>query len=179
MCRFICDGFNLYRETSEIDVYYNKISRQIEHTSPKKVWFKVPTNGFSKAARVITGTTNFQTFSMICVAINIGFMLADHADSSDAFNQMMDQQNFLFFIELCFEVFINFVGHGIGGLLDDRWKGFDLLIMCGTTIGYLSTTKEFLIFSKVRNWTDCKFVTFSLHIIVPIHNVNLMYLPGF
>mmetsp|Transcript_28355 Transcript_28355/g.59219 ORF Transcript_28355/g.59219 Transcript_28355/m.59219 type:complete len:1163 (-) Transcript_28355:45-3533(-) len=145
---FICDGFNLYRETSEIDVYYNKINRQIEHTSPQKVWFKVPTNGFSKAARVITGTANFQTFSMICVAINIGFMLADHADSSDAFNQMMDQQNFFFFIELCFEVLMNFVGHGFGGFLDDRWKGFDLLIMCGTTIGYLSTTKEFLIFSK-------------------------------
>ena len=101
--------------------------------------------------RVVTGSNKFQSFSMICVAINIAFMLADHADSSSAFNQMMDQQNFVFFIELCLEVLLNFIGHGPGGFIDDHWKGFDLLVMCGTTIGYLSTMQEFVVFSKVSN----------------------------
>lgn len=158
--RFICDGFNLYRESSELDVYYSKYVRQIEHTSPHKLWFKMPTNSVSKGLRLITASAKFQTFSMICVAINICFMLADHADSSDSFNQMMDQQNFVFFVELCVEVLLNLIGHGPGGFIDDHWKGFDLLVMCGTTIGYLSTTKEFLIFSKVDFyfWFPCVLV---------------------
>ncbi len=57
---------------------------------------------------------------------------------SQSFRRIIDLQNLVFFLELCFEVLLNVVGYGPGGFFDHPWKGFDLLVALGSLVGYLA-----------------------------------------
>jgi len=51
-------------------------------------------------------------------------MVSDHADESQWFRQFMDVQNMVFFIELCLEVLLYLIAHGVVGVLTGEWHFF-------------------------------------------------------
>lgn len=75
-------------------------------------------------------------------------MLADHAYAEDWFVEMMNTQNFVFFIELCVELLINILAYGPGGLVNDPWKAFDLFVALGTSAGYIASSPQISSFAK-------------------------------
>ena len=139
-------------------MYYRKYIRQIQQNAPRIAWFSPPTNPICKAAREFAESSGFRTFSMMCVGINICFLLSDHAGSSAEFERMLDLQNFVFFFELLFEVIVGIVAYGpLGGILDDRWRAFDFLILLITAISYITVSKIGSTLAKVRSFhTFCK-----------------------
>jgi hypothetical protein len=148
--RFICDGFNVYRNKSSVQIYYRKYIRQIQQNAPRVVWFRPPKNLISRAARRLAESPGFKTFSMICVGINICFLLSDHAGCSADFERMLDLQNYIFFWELFFEVTLGVIAYGpLGGVLDDRWRAFDFLILLITAISYITISKTGSTLAKV------------------------------
>ncbi len=126
------------RGTSEEDLNYYKILRQIDTHRPRLVQYWKPRNIISCRARLLAESLAFHVFSTLCIAVNAGFMLADHADSSANFDHLMHLQNQAFFWEIVFENVINLVGNGPKVFLHDSWKCFDFLIMLGSATSYFS-----------------------------------------
>ena len=143
-----------------MDLSYNKLLRQIESHTPRQNWFQVPKNSVSKVFRRMAENSRFKGFSLACVGINVIFMLADHADASPSFTTLMYTQNLIFFMELTFEVFVNLIGFGPGGFLDDTWKLFDFLVMVGSAFSYVSNSTSVAKAAKVtvsRSYSELKF----------------------
>lgn len=122
--------------TSEEDLKYSKILRQIDVHRPRIVHFREPRNIVSVRARQMVETRVFRAFSFLCVIINVGFMLADHADASPGFEKLMVLQSQCFFFEIVLENVICVVGYGLLVLVYDPWKRFDLVIMLGSATSY-------------------------------------------
>ena len=72
-------------------------------------------------------TPAFSKFSALCVTANVVIMVSDHADESEWFRQFMDVQNMVFFIELCIEVLLYLIAHGVVGVLTGEWH-FSIVI---------------------------------------------------
>ena len=121
-----------------MDLIFHKILRQIETHKPHVVWFRQPRNAFCVFARRLADSKPFRAFSTICIAVNAGFMLSDHADASADFEHLMDLQNHAFFYEIVMENAVSFAGHGPLIFIYDSWKCFDLLVMLGSAASYLS-----------------------------------------
>ena len=126
------------RGTSEEDLHYYKILRQIDTHRPRTVRYWEPRNIISYRVRLLSESLAFRVLSTLCIAVNAGFMLADHADASPDFEQLMHLQNQAFFLEIVFENVINLVGHGPKVFIHDSWKCFDFLIMLGSSTSYFS-----------------------------------------
>mmetsp|Transcript_4437 Transcript_4437/g.13238 ORF Transcript_4437/g.13238 Transcript_4437/m.13238 type:complete len:593 (+) Transcript_4437:3900-5678(+) len=136
---FIVDGFNLNRGSSPVDISYNKFHRLVDSRAPREVWFRPPKFRFCRSVRVITESAKFKSFSLGCVALNVIFMLTDHADAVPSFEQFMNAQSTIFFLELVIEVILNLVAYGPGGFIDDSWKLFDFLVMLGSASSYVTS----------------------------------------
>ena len=136
--RFIVDGFKMNRGTSEEDLKYDKILRQIQVHSPREIHFREPTNVLSHWARNLLESSPFRVFSTLCILTNVGFMLADHADASSSFEMLMFLQSEAFFFEIVFENAVSMVGYGPYVFVYDPWKRFDVLIMLGSATSYFS-----------------------------------------
>lgn len=113
---FIIDSFNHSRGASEADITYRRFQRLLVSNGPVKKVVRYPMNKISVRVRNIVDTNWFQTFSSVCVAINVLFMLADHADASESFITFMDRQNDLFFAQLAVEVVMYLIAFGPGKL---------------------------------------------------------------
>ena len=138
---FIVDGFNANKGSTKEEMLYNRFVRQISLVRPKRAVFKEPQNPVSVRARKILSNTFFQLFSTVCVLINMTFMLSDHKGASPEFVELLELQNLIFFLVLAVEVAIAIVGCGPGGVIDDKWKLFDLVVVSGTAAGYASNAK--------------------------------------
>jgi len=147
---FIVDGFNLHKGSSNKDIIFNRLSRQIvdHRPRPKTLAWLAPSNAFSVWLEQFLNGVQFQVFSALCVVINVCFMLADHTDPSPEFTAIMDAQNLFFFIELGAELLAYLFAVGPGGLVDDLWKNFDMFVFLGTFIGYVSNNKDVTQFVK-------------------------------
>ena len=134
---FIIDGFNANKGSSNEEMIYGRFRRQLHSSTPKYDTFKPPQNRYSRAIRKFIESPFFQTFSTICVVCNVCFLLADNADAEPGTNYrfVLDTQNTVFFSELCFEVFLCTLGYGLGGFYNDLWRGFDLFVCLGQTVG--------------------------------------------
>lgn len=146
---FIVDGFNANKGSTDEDLLYNRFVRQLQIAKPKYKVFREPQNSVSESARKLINHRRFQIFSGACVFLNVCMMLADHADSTEAFQRMIDQQNLVFFVELWMEVLLNLAGYGPGGFWDDPWRGFDLFVAMGSAAGYLAGSSS----SNLGNFT--------------------------
>mmetsp|Transcript_4436 Transcript_4436/g.13221 ORF Transcript_4436/g.13221 Transcript_4436/m.13221 type:complete len:472 (+) Transcript_4436:4584-5999(+) len=59
--------------------------------------------------------------------------------SLQSFEQFMNAQSTIFFLELVIEVILNLVAYGPGGFIDDSWKLFDFLVMLGSASSYVTS----------------------------------------
>jgi len=115
---FIVDGFNANKGSSESEIFYSRYRRQVVTYRPLKEYFPPPKNRLSTLTRRFLATTQFQTFSALCVVTNIVFMLFDEAtqltgepgdfgrrypDEVTLIVQIMEIQNAIFYGELVFE----------------------------------------------------------------------------
>ena len=125
------------RGTSEEDLKFHKILRQIDIHRPRVVHFIEPKNFISRKARKLIESSPFRAFSTLCIVVNASFMLANHADSSAGFERLMSIQSQAFFFEIVFENAVSFVGYGPMAFIYDSWKRFDILIMIGSATSYL------------------------------------------
>ena len=147
---FIVDGFNLHKGNSKKEMIFNRLQRQFKEHRPRKKTLEwlAPKNAFSFWLGQFLAGVRFQTFSAMCVVVNVGFMLSDHTDPTPEFKQMMDAQNLIFFLELVAELFAYLCAVGPGGLVDDPWKNFDLFVCLGTLVGYLGNNIQITQFVK-------------------------------
>ena len=118
--RFICDGFNMYRQTVETDRGFDNFVRHIEAVSLKPPRFAPPPNHLSTRVRNLVGSRAFRGVPMLCVLLNVCFLLADHADATADFDRLMQRQNLAFFTELVVEVVLGLVGFGPLGYFQVR-----------------------------------------------------------
>jgi hypothetical protein len=134
---------------------YTRFLRQLQSRRPRKLWFAslAPNNKYSDALQRILVSNNFNIFSSACVFVNVGFMLADHADASPQFTELVDMQNLIFFIELWLEVLCMVLAFGPGALINDVWKEFDLLVCVGTSAGYVLNNDSIAQFVKAFRLT--------------------------
>eukprot|EP00283_Hemiselmis_rufescens_P001020 CAMPEP_0173470360 /NCGR_PEP_ID=MMETSP1357-20121228/77838_1 /TAXON_ID=77926 /ORGANISM="Hemiselmis rufescens, Strain PCC563" /LENGTH=1141 /DNA_ID=CAMNT_0014438635 /DNA_START=15 /DNA_END=3438 /DNA_ORIENTATION=+ len=147
---FIVDGFNLNKGSSKLDVTYTRLSRQFKEHRPREDTLALlkPNNPFCTSLGQFLNGSKFQVFSVGCVFINVGFMLADHADPSPNFQRLMDLQNLVFYFELIAEILLFVIAFGPGALYDDTWKRFDLFVAVGSTLGYIASSPEVTQFVK-------------------------------
>lgn len=96
----------------------------------------------SNAVRAVLLTTSFEILSASCVIINVLFMLTEHSDPTASFAGIIRIQNTIFLGALWTEVVLNTIGFGFGGLLNDPWKMFDVIIALGTAAGYVTNNQR-------------------------------------
>lgn len=147
---FIVDGFNLHKGTSTKDIVYNRFPRQFREHRPqiKTLAWCTPNNLMSAFLESFLTSIKFQVFSAACVFVNVGFMLSDHVDPEPWFEDMIDLQNLIFFMELLMEIFLTALAFGPGVLVDDAWKVFDVFVAAGTLVGYLISSPQITQFVK-------------------------------
>lgn len=147
---FIVDGFNLHKGTSTKDIVYNRFPRQFRQHRPqiKTLAMCAPNNLMSSAIENFISSLKFQVFSAACVFVNVGFMLSDHVDPEPWFEEVIDTQNLIFFMELLAEIFMTALAYGPGILVDDVWKSFDMFVAAGSLIGYLISSPQITQFVK-------------------------------
>ena len=147
---FVVDGFNANKGATKVEVIFGRYKRQLKKSAPCYDTFKPPLNVLSSVIRIIMQSSPFQTFSTLCVVANVGFMLADNADSAGTeFGQIQDTQNFIFFWELVAENVLSLLAYGPGGFYNDSWRLFDLLVCVGTSIGYVSNSQALISFARI------------------------------
>ena len=147
---FVVDAFKANKGMSELEIIYRRYVRQLKQSKPIIDTFQPPSNAVSAAFRRLLQSHTFQTFSTTCVMVNVGFMLADNADSAGTeYGKMMDLQNFIFFWELVAEVALGIVAYGPGGLYNDSWRCFDMLVCVGTSLGYISQNDTMVSFARM------------------------------
>eukprot|EP00961_Rhodomonas_salina_P276351 3733253-Rhodomonas_salina.2 len=146
---FIVDGFNANKGSSEAELQYSRFLRGIKEHRPRHSAFTVPTNPISESLRNFVTSKYFQTFSLVCVMINVVFMLCDHADMTPEFRRLMNLQNDIFLFELCGEMILFFLAYGWSCFITDAWKGFDLFVCLGTVVfQYVINNRRIAQFAK-------------------------------
>lgn len=145
---FVVDGFNNSRGATEIELQYTKTVRQFSVFRPRYDYFSPPPYRFNVALRAFAESTTFQTFSAVCVSLNVIFLLMDHADPVQAFTDFMLVQTWIFFLELAFEVLLFLVAYGPGSFVDDLWKAFDLFVTVSGGLGLMSGDRMLTLESK-------------------------------
>ena len=147
---FVVDGFNANKGATEVEIIFGRYRRQLRDSQPVYDTFTPPQNVVSTLARRVLQAKLFQNFSTLCIVANVGFMLADHADSAGtAFGDLQDLQNYIFFLELVAEMGLCLVAYGAGGFYNDEWRFFDLLVCIGTSIGYISANQAIVSFTRM------------------------------
>ena len=128
ICSFICDGFGEFRKSVEKDELFLKFIAQIEHASPKTREVELPSGKIRVAIRRLLNTKSFIAMSVLCVCLNIGFMLSDHADITASYQRILDIQNFVFFMELVVEVILGIFAYGIRSffMVGSRFENFGI-----------------------------------------------------
>lgn len=145
---FIVDGFNANKGSSDAEVHYNRFMRILETKKPKYNYFTLPVNEASAQCRALVGNQYWQMISSFCVAINVAFNLSDHSGSPAWYDDIIQTQNNIFNYVLFVEVFLNLVGYGPGGFIDDKWKAFDGLVAVGSLAGMILSSPSVTKFSK-------------------------------
>eukprot|EP00283_Hemiselmis_rufescens_P000787 CAMPEP_0173470682 /NCGR_PEP_ID=MMETSP1357-20121228/78005_1 /TAXON_ID=77926 /ORGANISM="Hemiselmis rufescens, Strain PCC563" /LENGTH=1276 /DNA_ID=CAMNT_0014438967 /DNA_START=139 /DNA_END=3966 /DNA_ORIENTATION=+ len=147
---FIVDGFNLNKGSDTADEAYGHFWRQIESRKPQRLYFSYLIPQFVSTIHIkkFIEHSHFGVFSSACVFINVGFMLADHADADESFTRIVELQNLVFFIELWVELLLICMAYGPGGLVNDVWKRFDVIVCLGTSAGYLFNNESIVQFVK-------------------------------
>jgi len=137
---FIIDGFNANKGSSNEEMIYGRFRRQLYSSRPKYTTFKPPANKYSKAIRRFLESPVFQAFSTACVVTNVMFLLADNADAQPGTHLyfLLETQNNAFFIELCAEMVLCLFAYGLGGFYNDVWRGFDLFVCLGQSVGMIA-----------------------------------------
>ena len=148
---FIIDGFNANKGSSNEEMIYGRFRRQLHASRPKYETFRPPNNRYSTACRKLFESSLFQSFSTLCVVVNVFFLLADNADvvAGSNYDTLLKTQNLVFFGELSFEVVLMAFGFGIGGFYNDPWKGLDLFICLGQSAGLIAQNPKLSNFAKV------------------------------
>ena len=148
---FIIDGFNANKGTSPADMIYGRFRRQLRSFRPKYDRFPAPTHRICRITRSFFESSAFQTFSTLCVLTNIGFLLSNNADAEEgtSFAYILEVQDSVFYGELCFEVVLMAIAYGLGGFYNDAWRGFDLFVAAGQTVGLASGNPMVYRFSKI------------------------------
>ena len=145
---FIVDGFNVQKGTSDAEIHYSRITRQLEMRKPTYNRFSLPANVLSEFCRNLIGSNTWQTISAACVAVNVLINLTVHTGASEEFEAMIDTQNNFFNYVLFMEVFITLIGYGPGGFVDDRWKMFDAFVCFGSVAGMVINSPSVTKISK-------------------------------
>ena len=145
---FIVDGFNANKGSSEAELYYNRFYRLLQSHRPRYNYFTLPVNQVSAICRSLMGNQLWQTVSSLCVGVNVTFNLSDHANSPPWYDDIIETQNNIFNYVLFIEVFLNLVGYGPGGFLDDKWKAFDGFVAIGSLAGMIISNPSVTKFSK-------------------------------
>ena len=147
---FVVDGFNANKGATDTEIIYGRFRRQLKSTAPFYDTFLPPQNFVSSTMRAIVMNRFFQLFSTCCLITNLGFMLSDYADSAGTeYAKMQDLQNYIFFWELVAEVAMGIIAFGIGGLYNDLWRLFDLVVCLATSLGYISQSESLSSFARV------------------------------
>jgi hypothetical protein len=147
---FVVEGFKANKGISELETIFRRYTRQLRDSAPVYDTFKPPSNPVSSHIRIFLQSRPFQTFSTLCVMTNVGFMLADNSDAAGTpYGELQDLQNFIFFLELVAEIVLGLLGYGPGGLYNDKWRFFDVIVCVGTSLGYISQTEALVSFARL------------------------------
>lgn len=128
LCRFICDGFNVFRKEFEAEKKFSRFQEAVERAAPKMRRAKLPPNTISVTVRRLLNSQYFGAMSMACVCINICFLLSDHADKSNDYESIYNTQNDVFFGELVFEVVLVVIGYGVQALLTVNFRSGQFIL---------------------------------------------------
>ena len=73
---------------------------------------------------------------------------SDSKGASPDYHNLIELQNTIFNFVLFFEVFITLIGYGPGGLIDDKWKGFDAVVALGSLVSMVAQSSMISKFAK-------------------------------
>ena len=73
---------------------------------------------------------------------------ADHPNPEPYYLEIIDTQNLVFLGELWIEVVLNAVAYTPMGVINNRWRLFDLVVAFGTTMGYVNDSAQLSQFVK-------------------------------
>ena len=73
---------------------------------------------------------------------------SDSKGASLDYQDLIELQNTIFNFVLFFEVFITLIGYGPGGLIDDKWKGFDAVVALGSLVSMVAQNSMISKFAK-------------------------------
>jgi hypothetical protein len=73
---------------------------------------------------------------------------ADHPNPEPYYLEIIDTQNLVFLGELWIEVILNAIAYTPMGVINNRWRLFDLVVAFGTTLGYVNDSAQLSQFVK-------------------------------
>lgn len=139
---FIIDGFNVPQGPDpESELNFGRFLRAVKEFAPRVEKYSPPKNKFSVMLRQIVQHKFFSSFTFSTVAVSIIFILLDHDDPSPEFMLVFQNQELVLFWLLVLEIIlvVGAYGHAV---LNDPWKGLDVLVCIGTAIGIFADRPE-------------------------------------
>jgi len=134
---FTVDGINVNQGKTDADLHFNEYVAHLRTITEELTELAPASNVVSSTLRRIMDSQAFSFFSAACIAANATFLLTEHADMSEEYQNIIDTQNHIFFGQLAAEVTLRFIAQGPRFYISKKWNIFDTAIAIGLTLTYV------------------------------------------
>eukprot|EP01028_Stygiella_incarcerata_P003241 TRINITY_DN16303_c0_g1_i1.p1 TRINITY_DN16303_c0_g1~~TRINITY_DN16303_c0_g1_i1.p1 ORF type:complete len:988 (+),score=249.52 TRINITY_DN16303_c0_g1_i1:350-3313(+) len=130
------DNFNRFRGTAlltEGQRAWVDLQRMMLHMKPLK-FIRIPKDAFSKKVFDIVQHKAFEGFILICIVVNVLFMMTEHYGQPEDWTFVLEISNYVFLAIFFFEMVMKLIAYRPKQYFSDSWNVFDFAIVMGSIV---------------------------------------------